>query len=441
MPDAEAVATAVRERIAASIGQDAVLPNDAAAAYQTSDKQPVIVVAPVNTEAAAATLALCSTEGWTVECAGAGTWLRPHRVPAEPAHVIVSTRRIAGINEYEPADLTIGSRAGTQIADLRWETAARGQALPLDPPSAPAATLGAVLAMGQAGPLLATHGTPRDQVLGIEVVTGDGRMLRFGGRVVKNVAGYDIVRLLIGSQGTLGLITAAHLRLRGLPERDSTLLAQAATMQPLLDVIPAIAALEPAALEIVHGVAADPADWILLTRFRGNVDGVEESVRRFQAILPHGRRLNPQQASAQWARLEAEERDANLLVRIRITPAAIADAITTALELAGPVDSLAAHWTLAAHATDGTVRLARCSRNDGGNGLDAADCARFAEEATRLRRRLAEDGGTLHLPVAPAAMPADFDPVPIPAELQPLMRRIHDAFDPAGILRGATFRY
>lgn len=147
---------------------------------------------------------------------GRGSWL-------EAGHPVRATRRVSlhgtrGIVSYTPADLTITCGAGTTIAELDAATRAHGQWCPLAPPGDDAfSTVGATVATASAGPYAATFGRPRNLVLGLECVDGTGRVIAAGGRVVKNVAGFDLTRTMTGAWGTLGAITLVHLRLRALP--------------------------------------------------------------------------------------------------------------------------------------------------------------------------------------------------------------------------------
>ena len=147
---------------------------------------------------------------------GAGGWTRP-------ADMTVSCARLDAVRHYEPADLTLTADAGLGLAELDDILRPNGQWLPADAPGARAGTLGGLVACGVSGPLQGRYGALRDNVLGLDVVTGSGRVLQIGGRVVKNVAGYDLVRLFTGSRGSLGLITSVSVRLFPRPEADLTL--------------------------------------------------------------------------------------------------------------------------------------------------------------------------------------------------------------------------
>lgn len=153
---------------------------------------------------------------------GSGTWLDAGRPSTASAALRLGALR--GIVAYEPGDLTLTALGGTTLAEIESATAAEGQWLTLDPFGSPTGTLGATVASSSWGPLASAFGTPRDHVLGCEFVTGAGDLVRAGGRVVKNVAGFDLVRLVTGAWGTLGALTEITVRLRARPELDRTLI-------------------------------------------------------------------------------------------------------------------------------------------------------------------------------------------------------------------------
>ena len=140
-----------------------------------------------------------------------------------PRGELLDTRGYAGIVDYEPSELVLSARAGTPLAEIEQALAERGQCLPFEPPHFGEATLGGCLAAGLSGPRRAAAGALRDFVLGVKLVDGRGRMLEFGGRVMKNVAGYDVSRLVAGSLGTLGVIAEASLKVLPRPPAQRTL--------------------------------------------------------------------------------------------------------------------------------------------------------------------------------------------------------------------------
>src|SRR5690242_19679969 len=154
--------------------------------------------------------------------AGRGTWLNAGRPVA--ASEAISTRELTGITEYVPGDLTLTARAGTTLEEIQQATTVHDQWLAVDPHGSDEGTLGATIATASSGPLATAFGTPRDLTLGLEFVTGDGIVVRGGGRVVKNVAGFDLTRLVTGSWGTLGVITEATVRLHARPQADESIM-------------------------------------------------------------------------------------------------------------------------------------------------------------------------------------------------------------------------
>jgi len=137
---------------------------------------------------------------------------------------VLDTRALTGIVDYDPTELVITARAGTPLREVEKALADRAQMLAFEPPHfGPEATLGGCIASGFSGPRRAAMGSARDFVLGVRIVNGLGEDLRFGGQVMKNVAGYDLSRLLTGSFGTLGLITEVSMKVLPLPQEESTL--------------------------------------------------------------------------------------------------------------------------------------------------------------------------------------------------------------------------
>jgi glycolate oxidase FAD binding subunit len=141
----------------------------------------------------------------------------------EPRGEVLDLRRYAGIIDYEPSELVLTARGGTPLAEVEAVLAERGQCLPFEPPHFGPATLGGCIAAGLAGPRRAAAGALRDFVLGVKLIDGRGRALEFGGRVMKNVAGYDVARLVAGSLGTLGVIAEASVKVLPQPSAERTL--------------------------------------------------------------------------------------------------------------------------------------------------------------------------------------------------------------------------
>lgn len=428
------------ERLRAIVGDLGLRTGSAAARFAVHGVVPGAVVLPASVDEAAAVLALASEKGWRVEPAGAGAWLDWGR-PPERVDVVLSAERLAGVEAYEPADLTAVVGAGTTLGALDDTLGRHGQWLPLDPPGGGAGTLGAAVSLAEAGPLRLAHGTPRDHVLGLTLVTGDGRVLELGGRVVKNVAGFDLVKLVTGARGTLGLICRVAVRLRPLPERDATLALVAAGPDAALDVVAAIgeARAEPAALELVSPplaaevLGAGAAEWAVVVRLQGGAEAVGEAEARVRAAARGARVLPPDSAQppAVWAALGEPESRAALVARLADRPSELAETLAAALALPGAATA----WPVLAHAGTGIVRAAVPA-----SACGEPDAGAWAAALGRARSRLADSGGTVLCVRAPrAVMEAGLDPFGDPGPALRLMQGLKKTFDPAGVLAAGRF--
>ncbi|HEX7487458.1 MAG TPA: FAD-binding oxidoreductase, partial [Anaeromyxobacteraceae bacterium] len=184
---------------------------------------PRLVLEPATLGEAAEALASCARDRLAVAFVGGGTDLELGRPPTR-LDAVVRTGRLARLVEHNPSDQMAVVEAGMTIADLQRQLGARGQRLALDPPLPQRATVGGVLASNAWGPLRHRHGAGRDLVVGMTFVRADGIIAKGGGKVVKNVAGFDVPRLLVGSLGTLAMIGTVTFRLHPLPEADATVL-------------------------------------------------------------------------------------------------------------------------------------------------------------------------------------------------------------------------
>jgi glycolate oxidase FAD binding subunit len=193
----------------------------ATGADRVAGQAPRYVARPGSTDEVAAVLRVATAHGLRVVARGAGTKL-DWGAPAEAVDLVLDCARMDAVLEYNPADLVIRAQAGTRIAAVAEVCAAHAQQLALDPVvegDPGTATLGGTIAANASGPLRFSRGTCRDLLIGVTVVRADGTVARSGGKVVKNVAGYDLGKLYTGSFGTLGVITEAVFRLHPLPAR------------------------------------------------------------------------------------------------------------------------------------------------------------------------------------------------------------------------------
>ncbi|MGH9370141.1 MAG: FAD-binding oxidoreductase [Vicinamibacterales bacterium] len=251
------------------------------------DVVPGIVVEPHTREGVAATLAWASKQGLSLVMRGAGSKIawgrRPHRVD-----VILSTRKLNAILAHRAGDLTVSVAAGVALGELNQVMAGHGQWLALDPPFGDRATIGGLLATNDSGPHRHRFGTPRDLVIGIHLATPDGLVTKAGGQVVKNVAGYDLSKLVSGSFGELAAIVGATFKLSPLPGASSTVLVEALDSATLARIASSVAStqLEPVAFEF-HARPGAPGDapTACLLRFASLAVAVDAQVSAASACL------------------------------------------------------------------------------------------------------------------------------------------------------------
>lgn len=246
--------------------------------FWVEEAQPALMVSPGTEEEVAAVLRVAAERRLTVVPAGGFT---SQHIGALPEHIDILLRldRLKGIEHYDPGDLTIGIRAGTTLDELAAEVGPHGQMVPLDPCLAERRTVGGVLATAAQGPLRHAFGSARDFCLGVRFVTAEGKIAKAGGRVVKNVAGYDVTKLMIGSYGTLGVIVAANFKLFPAPRQMKTFVCPFGSLEGAIAFRDCIRTLPltPMCLEVVSPLAANyvvngmqTSAWTILLRAAGS---------------------------------------------------------------------------------------------------------------------------------------------------------------------------
>lgn len=220
----------VRAELAALVGESRVISDpDACAALSVDGKIPKYVVYAPSAEQVAALLRCAAEHDLAVIPCRNGTKLATGNPPRR-YDVALSLKELTRVWHYEPADLTVTVEPGMKFGDLQHFLSGHRLWLPLDPRGGAKASLGGILATNSSGPLRVRYGAPRDMVLGFKVATTEGKVIKTGGRVVKNVAGYDLGKLLIGSYGTLGVIVEASLKLFPLAAEVATFVLPAGTL-------------------------------------------------------------------------------------------------------------------------------------------------------------------------------------------------------------------
>ncbi len=372
----------------------------ATAADAVDGVQAEAVVEPTTLQEASEVLRDATEQGRHVVCRGGGSKLGWGNPPAA-VDVLVSTARLDRVLEHAEGDLIVRAEAGVRLDALQEVLGKAEQFLALDPPEQ-GATVGGIVATGASGPLRHRYGTARDLLIGITVVLADGTIARSGGKVVKNVAGYDLGKLFAGSLGTLGLIAEVTFRLH--PRASSFTGAMLEVDRPdragQAAQVLAHAQLAPVALELAWPVRSGPGRLLLL------VEGPRDVARR------------------PWQAGEGGE------------PVVGAKATCVPTELPGAIEDL---WAAAgAHGLDVSIR-AHAGVGVTYAALRGGDAGALAAAFQEARERLARRGGTLVALEAPLEFKRKIDVWGPVGDAEGLMRRVKERFDPGGTMSPGRF--
>jgi glycolate oxidase FAD binding subunit len=391
---------------------------------------PQVVVEPASPEALAALLAWASRTRLAVVLRGSGTKLGWGRTPSA-IDLVIGTRRLNRVLAHQHGDLTAIVEGGTTIVELNRELSRHGQWLPVDVPFGEA-TIGGTLAAGDSGPLRHRHGTPRDLLIGVHLATTDGRIVKSGGNVVKNVAGYDLGKLMSGSFGALAAIVSATFKLAPLPPETATLLASFGTAAALGRAVAAVSAsqIEPCAFDVQlfvppapgrSGAGHRPASYQLLMQFASTSEAIRaqtDEARRLMAADEERLVTGPEEAGA-WSR----HRDLvwaapGTIIKLSWLPASL----PSVLSVLEDVDSMEGR---------AVALLSRAGVGVGFLGIDADAAA-----TVRVVERLRASPSVGHVVVlrADASVKERIDVWGAPADSAALVAEVKRAFDPAGIL-------
>ena len=359
-----ATQSSLAQELAAICGPEQVEENVLALhEFVIDEVAPALAVSPGSNDELAAVLALATQKNICVVPAGGFTAQAMGRVP-ERVDILLRSHRLNQILHYDAGDLTVGVGAGCTLARLQATLAEREQFLPVDPAQPEIATIGGLLATAAHGPLRHGYGGLRDFCIGIQFVTGEGKLAKAGGRVVKNVTGYDLMKLMIGSQGTLGVIVSANFKVSPRPRQTRTFnmefarLAEAIAFRERL----AKSALTPICLEIISSraveylaagqvpardpdefhpaqpLAAEKSFWQLSLRAAGS-DAVLARYRR-ELGSAVTQELEAAEEESFWQRvsnvapaISARHRNA-MIVNMNVVPAALQSAIAAAEQAA-----------------------------------------------------------------------------------------------------------
>jgi glycolate oxidase FAD binding subunit len=411
------------QRLAAALGADAVIGGvDKLAGYGIDDKQPQVLCRPQSAEQIPAALGICSEARAAVAPWGGGTAMAIGNPPRQ-ANVILMTASLDRIIDHDHANLTVTAQSGIRLSSLQASLASRNQFVPLDPPYADRATIGGIAAANLNGPRRAYYGSVRDLVIGMRVALLDGTEIKAGGKVVKNVAGYDMCKLFVGSLGTLGVITELTLRVAPRPESALTAVIRG-TLEQCRQFGDALcrAPLLPAAVFLSNEGRSEP--WRVAVRCEGFAETTARHLRDLTVMAERaGAGVDPLQGELHEA-LWRERRDfplrADCLVfRLTVPPASVYELLPTIHRWSGA--------SVLCDLAMGTLWVA-CEAKK-------TSALRFTELTSLAQRR----GGHAVLFAAPAELKRGLEVWgPSPPSLS-LMREIKRQFDPEGLLNPGRF--
>ncbi len=387
------------------------------------DVLPHMFIEPANPEEVAGALKIATGAGLQVIPRGGATkmdWGNPPR----SGELMLSTRRLNRVVEHAWADMTATVEAGCTLQQLQQTLAEHGQRLALDPLWPDQATIGGILATNDSGPLRIRFGSLRDLVIGITLVLPDGTLAKSGGKVVKNVAGYDLPKLATGSLGTLGIITQAIFRLHPVPRESRTLSFSNADSETMNALVLAIqdCNMVPTGVQVRAGNSSTPE---VDLRFEGTTAGCDAQIEQTLRIASGARRIESpadvwNARSTLWSGAEP-----SVVCKFSLLPSDLGNFLNLIRKASEP---LHLPWKLVAQAVG--VGYLRLEGNDTGALLNALQ---------DFRKNLETRGGSLVILRCPLEIKSKMDVWGSAGDALPLMRSIKAQFDPTGVLNPGRF--
>lgn len=403
------------------------------ASYAVDGKSPSILCIPHEPEQVSAALGICAEAEASVIPWGGGTAMRLGNIPRQ-IDVIIKLERLDKPIEHDDANLSASVQAGIKVTALQKILAERNQFLAMDPPNPGSATIGGTVAANINGARRMLYGGMRDLVIGMKMALADGRQIKAGGKVVKNVAGYDMCKLFVGSLGTLGIITEVTFKLAPIPESTATLVASGPLAQALRLVdelsrsplLPAAVAVLSAGLSRAAGAAPETPSVAVWTE--GFEEAVARHLREIQELAGRiGLRaeiLRGELHQRLWESVaDFSARGEDIVYRLSIPPASVAQAVAE-------IEQWSASGRPAryiAHAGCGTVWISLAA--------DKNSAAWFG----KLSALASEQRGHVVMAAAPPALKEGIDVWGSPPPSLAIMRDIKRRFDPQAILNPGRF--
>ena len=428
------------------VGESNILSEEQVVAYTFDGYIPKAVVLPTSVHEVQEVLQFAVERNLSVMPAGAGTKLGIGNLP-QKVDVVLATTRLNSVVEYEPADLTVTVEAGIRLKDLQTELAKHRQYLVLNPPYADRCTIGGIVSTNASGSFRLRHGTARNQVLGLRVVRADGTVVKSGGKVVKNVAGYDLNKLYIGAFGTLGIITEVTLKLSPIPVRQAILIADFQNVQEAVDTGLAIVGSQTLPMFVNLFVNADPTRSeteaptdenkpMLTVGFGGDPETVAWQLTQCQGIMEQNGAIGVtivKDESLQHLQEAVQEFSAENKNTERVV-AKLNLKRTDLTEFAAQI--VEANWAndvqIMALLGSGVLYVTIPVASD-------TDYPSLANALTQLRRTAMSKQGNLIIEVAPPELKQHIDVWGSVEGTLSLMKQIKAKFDPTGLLNPGRF--
>ena len=387
--------------------------------------EPDFVVEPGSVEEISDVMKLAAREGLAVAPRGSGTKMHIGDPPLR-LDLIVSTARMSEVLEHTPGDQIVRLEAGVKLEDLQEHISSSDQMLAVDPPES-GSTIGGIVAANSSGPRRYRYGTIRDLIIGITVVLHDGTVANAGGKVVKNVAGYDLSKLFTGSLGTLGIIASANFRLHPRPEASRTVAVEVADPEQAQAAAQAIvhSQIEATAVELHYG-ESEKLLAVLLESIPGGIDAKAETasflLRQFGEVLM----LSDEEADHLGPLTPPEIAD-DVVLKIGAPPVDLDSVLETVLGSAERKGL--AHPRITGHAGTGVTLVGFSGENEDG-------AAGFVEE---MREIWIRRGGNVTLQRAPLTLKQRVSTWDNGGDYLGLVRRVKEKFDPRGGMNPGRF--
>ena len=386
--------------------------------------EPSFVVEPGSVEEASELMKLVREQELTVAPRGSGTKMHQGDAPRS-LDLIISTARMSEIVEYVPGDQIVRVQAGMKLSELQEKLAEENQMIAIDP-SEEDTTIGGLIATNSSGPRRYSFGTVRDLIIGIKVVLANGTVAKAGGKVVKNVAGYDLSKLFTGSMGTLGLIVEANFRLHPIKEASKTLVAEIeGGPEEFYAAVQGVARtqVEPTAIEMRYNENEK-----LVAVFIESIEGgIQAKVDNISHVLKsHGKVREPEDGNQLGSTNPAAEED-DALIKVSAPPAeltAVLDSVLGAAERRG-----LNHPKITGHAATGVTFAA----------LSGGDEDALVEVVEEVREIWVQRGGGVVLLEAPKEIKERVGAWGPPRDDFGLMQRVKEKFDGHGNLNPGRF--